>query len=171
MEVRPCALHSKKRGTQPWLWRGNTVALCLNLSFWQSFYPLCIAKWIKDTLRSSKNALCIPLSSCSTGFVGDVTHHWISNVWKAVWKRNIRSSDSQILSPGSAENKGVDFQNGWKGSNYRMILFLLLEKAEEFLLKFCNLTNTHTHIFMDSILTIMLYGTKYALNMSFHTFT
>lgn len=60
----------------------NTVALRLNLSFWLSFYPQCIAKWIKDTLRSSMNAFCIPLSSCSTGFVGNVTHHRISNVLK-----------------------------------------------------------------------------------------
>lgn len=73
------ALRVKKRSKQLGLWRENLAALCFNLLFRLSFYPLCFAKWIKDTLRSS---FCIPLSSRSRGFVANVTHRCISNVLK-----------------------------------------------------------------------------------------
>lgn len=81
VEVRMLALHSKKRGTQPWLRRGK-YSYPVPQSIILSFYPQCIAKWIKDTLRSSKNSFCTPLSSCSTGIVGNVTHHRVSNALK-----------------------------------------------------------------------------------------
>lgn len=61
---------------------GGKYSYPLPQSIILSFYPQCIAKWIKDTLSSSKNSFCTPLSSCSTGIVGNVTHHWIRNVLK-----------------------------------------------------------------------------------------
>lgn len=60
VEVRMPALHSKKRGTQPWPQRGK-YSYPVPPSIILSFYPQCIAKWIKDTLRSSKNSFCTPI--------------------------------------------------------------------------------------------------------------
>lgn len=54
VEVRMLALHSKKRGTEPWLWRGK-YSYPVPQSIILSFYPQWIAKWIKETLTSSKN--------------------------------------------------------------------------------------------------------------------
>lgn len=81
VEVRMLALHSKKRRKQPWLRRGK-YSYPVPQSIILSFYPQGLAKWIKDTLSSSKISFSTLLSSCSTGIVGNVTHPWISNALK-----------------------------------------------------------------------------------------
>lgn len=68
------ALHSKKGGAQPPLWREYTF-LCPNLSPRAPPSPRGIAERVTNTLPRSMIAFCGPLSSCSTGFVGNVTHH------------------------------------------------------------------------------------------------
>lgn len=70
----PIYIYKKKKKK----YGGDTVALCLNLSF----YPRFFAKWIWVTLKSSMNCFCNLLSSCSSGFVGNVMHHWFRAVLK-----------------------------------------------------------------------------------------